>query len=106
MKDDVLEKANTIKLRISQLNDEINLLTRFFLPPTVEERKEKYGKNIYGWTARIFKANSIKKKQQWINLSGSNYKQCFQLTSEDVFTLCDLRFKEREKLKKEYEQLN
>lgn len=101
MQEETLEKANQIKKRMSQLDDEINKLFEF-MPPTRECIREKRQGRV-GWLMDI--GVRMKKnipKEEMIMKMG--YRE-FEITNDDIRAMIDLRTKELKELKQELEEL-
>ena len=103
MNNETLQRANEIKDRLKQIEKEKDLLIDF-LPPTQKECRKRYGR--YGRLMRIFHANNETEKKKWINLAGTNYQNCLEVTNDDIRAIYELRNKEQKELEKEFEQLN
>lgn len=102
MNDETLQRANEIKDRLKQIDKEKDLLIEF-LPPTKENcRKE----GRYGQLMRLFHANTEEEKKKWINLAGTNYQSCLEVTNDDIRAMFELRNVEQKELEEEFRQLS
>lgn len=102
MNDETLQRANEIKARLEQIDKEKKLLIEF-LPPTKENCRKK---GMYGRLMRLFHANEEAEKKKWINLPGTNYKSCLEVTNDDIRAMFELRNVEQKELEEEFKQLS
>lgn len=102
MNDETLQRANEIKDRLKQIDEEKDLLIEFF-PPTKENCRKK---GMYGRIMRLFHANEEAEKKKWINLAGTNYQNCLEVTNDDIRAMYELRNVEQKELEEEFERLS
>lgn len=103
MNDETLQRANEIKARLKQIEKEKDFLTEF-MPPVKEVCREKEGR--YGRFFRLFHAKTEEEKKKWINLTGTNYQSCLEVTNDDIRAMYELRNVEQKELEEEFKQLN